>query len=186
MKTFTIVGGVNGCGKSSLTGVLRAQRSDLGVVIDADKLTAKAGGDPLRGGRAAVLRIRDCLQKGVCFTQETTLSGFSTAQRASAAGYRIRLYYVGLDTLEEHLSRIENRVRHGGHDIPAETVARRFATRWQCVAAVLPYCDEAAFYDNTNGFALVAEYRNGELLLLGDHRPDWILELKRYLEEATP
>ena len=28
MKVYTIIGGVNGTGKSSLTGVLRAQRND--------------------------------------------------------------------------------------------------------------------------------------------------------------
>lgn len=182
MKTFTIIGGVNGVGKSSLTGVLRGQRKDLGIVIDVDQLTARLGGNSLRGGKAAVKRIRDCLDAGICFTQETTLSGFTTAARASAAGYYIRLYYVGLDTAEESLGRIANRVAHGGHDIPSDVVLRRYNKRWADVAAVLPYCDEAAFYDNYNGFVEVAEYRNGELLLVGDYRPRWITELKAYLE----
>ncbi len=184
MKTFTIIGGVNGCGKSSLTGVLKAQRSDLGVVVDVDKLTASVGGDMLRGGKLALTRIRDCLARGVCFTQETTLSGFSTAKKASLAGYYIRLYYVGLDTLEESLDRIQNRVAHGGHDIPPEVVSRRFERRWRCVADVLPYCDEAVFYDNYNGFTVVAEYRNGEMSLRGDYRPRWIMDLKAYLEQV--
>lgn len=183
MKNFTIIGGVNGTGKSSLTGVLKGQMKDLGVIIDADKITAeKARGDVLKGGRIAVRRIKDCLSKGICFTQETTLSGFTTAKKASAAGYYIRLFYVGLDTVEESLFRIKNRVAHGGHNIPSDTVERRFSSRWQNVADVLPYCDEAVFYDNYNGFWKVAEYRNGELLLIGDYRPAWILELKTFLE----
>lgn len=45
----------------------------------------------------------------------------------------------------------------------------------------LPYCDTAEFYDNDNGFVLVAEYRNGELLLVGENTPRWILELRDYL-----
>ncbi|MCD8352712.1 MAG: hypothetical protein LUC47_00100 [Clostridiales bacterium] len=182
MKTFTIIGGVNGVGKSSLTGVLKGQLKDLGIIIDVDKIAAtKAGGDNLKGGRIAVRRIQDCLDKGICFTQETTLNGFTTAKRASAAGYHIRLFYVGLDSLEESLQRIENRVAHGGHDIPTDTVKRRFSSRWSAVADVLPYCDEAVFYDNYNGFVEVAEYRNGELLLKGDYRPAWVLELQTYL-----
>ena len=32
MKTYTIIAGVNGVGKSSLTGVLKAERNDLGYV----------------------------------------------------------------------------------------------------------------------------------------------------------
>ncbi len=182
MKTFTIIAGINGTGKSSLTGVLKGQLDDLGIIVDADRLTReRAGGDSFRGGRLAVERIRSCLAKGVCFTQETTLCGFTTARKASAAGYRIRLFYVGLNTLDECQARIRNRVSRGGHDIPADVVARRFARRWPAVAEVLPYCDEAVFYDNYNGFVEVAEYRNGELLLKGDYRPDWILELRDYL-----
>lgn len=182
MKTFTIIAGLNGTGKSSLTGVLKGQMNNLGVIVDANRLTReRAGGDSFRGGRLAVERICSCLDKGVCFTQETTLCGFTTAKKASAAGYYIRLFYVGLDTMEESLLRIQNRVAHGGHDIPTEVVVRRYARRWAVVADVLPYCDEATFYDNYNGFVEVAEYRNGELLLKGDYRPRWILELKDYL-----
>ena len=37
MKTYTIVGGVNGVGKSSLTGVLKSRTTDLGVIVDVDR-----------------------------------------------------------------------------------------------------------------------------------------------------
>ena len=88
---------------------------------------------------------------------------------------------MGLNTASESLERIQNRVRRGGHDIPHEDVLRRFDGRWEAVEKVLPYCDTAEFYDNDNGFVLVAEYRNGELLLVGENPPLWILELRNYL-----
>lgn len=72
MKIYTIIAGVNGAEKSSLTGVLRTENTNLGKIIDVDKIIAKY----------------------------------------------IRLYYVGLNTVEESLLRIENRVKKGGHDIP--------------------------------------------------------------------
>ena len=50
---------------------------------------------------------------------------------------------------------------------------------------VLPYCNEAAFYDNDNGFVEVAAYRNGELILEGGNRPRWIMELAAYLKEPA-
>ena len=75
IKTYTIIAGVNGTGKSSLTGVLWKQRSDLGQIIDADKLASDNGGNNILAGRLAIQQIRDCLAKGLCFTQETTLSG---------------------------------------------------------------------------------------------------------------
>ena len=187
MRTYTIIGGVNGTGKSSLTGVLRTQTTDLGTIIDVDKITAIGGLSPIEGGKIALQRILECLEKGVSFTQETTLSEKrteTTAAEAKRMGYFIRLYYVGLDTQEECMERIANRVRHGGHNIPAEVVERRFAGRWESAARVLPYCDEARFFDNDNGFVEVAEYINGELLLKGERRPAWVQELAGYLSRT--
>ena len=165
MKLYTIIGGVNGCGKSSLTGALKAERSDLGTVLDGDRPST----------------IDECLEKGISFTQETTLSGAHTERtirRAKDLGYTIRLYYIGLDTVEESLGRIRNRVAKGGHNIPREDVERRFSTRFADVLRVLPYCDEARFFDNDNGFVEVAEYRNGELFPRVADPPRWLRELR--------
>lgn len=189
MKIYTIVGGVNGVGKSSFTGVLKSRTTDLGVIVDVDKITAQMGGKALEGGKRAIRIMEDCIRDGVSFTQETTLSGHrpkAAAKRAKEAGYYIRLYYVGLDTAEESKRRIANRVARGGHDIGEADVERRFAGRWESLRAVLPFCDEAAFYDNDNGFVEVAAYRNGELILEGDHRPRWIVELAEYLKGEAP
>ena len=184
MKIYTIVGGVNGVGKSSFTGVLKERSTDLGVIVDVDKITAELGGNALAGGKAALKKIRECIDKGVSFTQETTLSGYkteATAKQVKELGYYVRLFYVALDTAEESLARIENRVKRGGHNIPHDDVVRRFAGRWEAVSKVLPYCDEAEFYDNDNGFVKVAEDRNGELRPVGDNRPHWLDELQEYL-----
>lgn len=184
MKTYTIIGGVNGVGKSSFTGVLKERSTDLGIIVDVDKITAELGTGALAGGKAALKKIEECIDKGVSFTQETTLSGRkteATAKRVQELGYRVRLFYIGLDSAAESLSRIANRVRRGGHNIPEEDVQRRFAGRWEAVAKVLPYCDEGEFYDNDNGFVKVAEYRNGELRPIGDYHPHWLMQLQAYL-----
>jgi len=60
---------------------------------------------------------------------------------------------------------------------------RRFESRFEALCKVLAYCDEAVFYDNENGFVVVGEYRNGELLSRGDYRPDWFLDLMQYRKE---
>lgn len=185
MKMYTIIGGVNGVGKSSLTGALKGTTNNLGTIVDVDKITAQLGGDTLAGGKAAVRLLDDCLEKGISFTQETTLSGRrteATAKKARERGYYVRLYYIGLDSAEESLVRIENRVRKGGHDIPKENVLRRFSDRFEAVAKVLPYCDEAEFYDNENGFVKVAEYKNGEVMCMGDYRPRWLVGLCQYIK----
>ena len=184
MKTYTIVAGVNGAGKSSLTGVLRTEITSLGKIVDVDKIIVKCGGNVMEGGKKSIELIDECLEKEICFTQETTLSGhriLATIKRAIEKGYYIRLYYVGLNTVEESLVRIENRVKKGGHNIPDTDVKRRFNKRFEDLVAVLQYCDEATFYDNENGFVAVAEYKNGEILQIGSSRPKWLEELMEYM-----
>lgn len=184
MKTYTIVAGVNGAGKSSLTGVLRTEMTNLGKIVDVDKMIVKCGGNVIEGGKKSIELIDNCLEKEICFTQETTLSGhriLNTVKKAIEKGYYIRLYYVGLNTVEESLARIENRVKKGGHNIPDTDVKRRFGKRFEDLVAILQYCDEATFYDNENGFAAVAEYKNGEILQIGNLKPEWLKELIEYM-----
>lgn len=187
MKTYTIIAGVNGAGKSSLTGVLRNQMTDLGIIIDVDRIAAAHGGNNVLAGRMGIARIRECLNKGICFTQETTLSGHLTAQTAQQArerGYYVRMFYVGLDTAEESMSRIANRVRKGGHNIPQEDVQRRFAARAASLSAVLPYCDECVFFDNDNGFVEVGSYRNGEITCT-QSTPQWMQHLANAVNQEV-
>lgn len=84
---------------------------------------------------------------------------------------------MGLDTVEESLLRIENRVKKGGHNIDTEAVEKRFDKRFDDLLAVLPYCNEATFYDNDNGFVAVAKYKNGELQPICSKSPQWLTEL---------
>jgi len=82
MKIYTIIGGMDGVGKSSFTGVLKSQTTDLGTIVDVDKITAQMGGKSLEGGKWAIRVIESYIKDGVSFTQETTLSG----HRGSCSG----------------------------------------------------------------------------------------------------
>lgn len=181
-RVYTIVGGVNGVGKSSFIGVLKSQRNDLGYIIDVDRLATKCGNNNLLAGRQALNMIDSFLDRGISFTQETTLSGsrtLKTIKRAMAESYTVRLYYIGLNSCEESLYRIQNRVRHGGHDIPPRDVQHRYSKRFGDLLKVLPYCNEVYFFDNYNGFNLVATYRNQEVVpqILPKDFPQWFTEL---------
>lgn len=179
MKTYSIIGGVNGSGKSSLRGTLVTQRNDMGVIIDTDSITVSCNGDKLLGGKKALKIINTCLEKGYNFTQETTLSGKlieKTIQRAKEKGYFIKLYYVAVGTADESIARIKNRVAKGGHNIPEEDVIRRYNKRFTDLARILPLCDEAEFFDNENGFVQVAEYMGGEIIKKGEYIPLWLSE----------
>lgn len=188
MKRYTIIGGVNGVGKSSLYGALTSDglgtADGFGTIIDPDKIIARLGGDKTEGGKEVVRIIGKCLENGVSFTQETTLSGKKTVKTVLSAkklGYRIVLYYIAVGTSDESVARIANRVRKGGHDIPEETVRRRFENRFDDLARLLPLVDEAVFFDNENGFVRVADLRGGKLTT-GSYVPAWLDELKERLK----
>ena len=187
MKTYTIIAGVNGVGKSSLTGVLARDTDSLGSIIDTDSITRQKNCNKIDGAREAVRRINMCLENGLNFTQETTLSGYRTLRTINTArelNYRIRLYYVAVESADESVRRIANRVQKGGHDIPTEDVIRRFSHRFDDLLKILPYCDSAQFYDNENGFVCVAEYLNGEIKRIGDYAPEWLNDLQgRFAEQ---
>ena len=178
MKIYTMIGGVDGAGKTSLLGVLRAERTDLGHVADAGELPPSC--DPCNIEPPTAPQIASALASGVSFTLETTLSGEypkSLCRKAKAAGYHIRLYYVGLNTPQESIQRIQNRAARGGRGTPEKVVEAGFSHRFEDILKVLPYCDEAKFFDNDNGFVLVAVYRNGQILPVGEARPVWLTQL---------
>jgi predicted ABC-type ATPase len=180
MKTLTLIAGVNGVGKSSFTGVLKSERSDLGFVIDADKMTAEFDGNVYKAGKAAVTKVNELLAHGESFTQETTLSGHfikKVAKRAKNDGYIIRLFYIGLNECGECKKRIKNRVEKGGHDIADADVERRFGKRYKDLLDIMQYCDHAVFFDNENGFIELGEYKNNKLIVKSDYLPKWFREL---------
>lgn len=167
MKTCTIIGGINGVGKSSLLGVLRAVRTDLGLVVDEKE-------------KAASKRIETALKDEINFSYETTLHGeFSKelCRRAKDAGYTVRLYYVGLDPVDENLLRIKNRAKNSWANAVCQEVQNQYAHRMDDLTVVLPYCDCADFYDNYNGFALIARKVDGHIESVGDYHPQWIIKL---------
>lgn len=185
MNSYILIAGVNGTGKSSLRGVLEGQGVLLGHIIDADKIAKDNNYNNILAGRKAIEEIDYCLKNNISFTQETTLAGHrveKTMKQARKQGYNIVLYYVGLNSREESLLRIANRVRKGGHNIPEDDVTRRFNNRLNSLKNVIPYCDKVIFYDNENGFVKVAEVVNNKFNYTNGYRPDWIVEFKNGLD----
>lgn len=185
MNNYIIIAGVNGTGKSSLRGVLEGQNVLLGHIIDADAIAKENNFDNIKAGKKAIDEINYCLENNISFTQETTLAGHRivrTIKQARKQGYYITMYYVGLNSMEESLQRIANRVKKGGHNIPEADVKRRFEKRISSLGKVIPLCDEIIFYDNENGFVKVAEIKNNKFQYTNGYKPDWIATYKKSLD----
>ena len=174
-KIFTLFAGVNGAGKSTLFSVDTA--ADLGVRLNTDEIVKERGWDwreataQLRAGRELLRRQKECLEKGVSFNQETTLSGVSilkAIQTAKAQGYLIRMRYVGVSSAEIAKERVAKRIAMGGHGVSGETIDRRYNASQEDLKKVFPLCDTVNIYDNSgDGLVLVASYVDGTWIRSG-------------------
>lgn len=174
-KIYTLFAGVNGAGKSTLFSVDTA--ADLGVRLNTDEIVKERGWDwrdasaQLRAGRELLRRQKECLEKGISFNQETTLSGVSilkAVQTAKERGYLIRMRYVGVNSPAIAKERVAKRIAMGGHGVSGETIDRRFDTSKDNLKKVFPLCDTVNIYDNSgDGLMLVASYVKGAWLKSG-------------------
>lgn len=94
------------------------------------------------------------VERGESFTFETTLSGRSYARLISnwqEQGYWVKLCFLSLPDPETALARVQNRVHEGGHDVPEETVRRRFYSGWRNFQQIYrDIVDEWTLYDSSD------------------------------------
>lgn len=86
------------------------------------------------------------------FAFETTLGGHIIAElleKALSVGIEVRVWYVGLESLELHIARVRQWVKNGGHDIPETKIRERYVrSRWNLIQ-LLPKLTEVIVYDNS-------------------------------------
>ena len=151
MPTLYVVAGPNGCGKSTLT---RTTWFSGVEVIDPDAIARDTmAGNPGQAAREALRRRRAAVAAGRTLVVETTLAGSGVLrlmETARKAGYRIVLHYVSVDSPDQALIRIRNRVVLGGHDVPESDLRRRFARSQANLPAAIARADEVLLHDNTD------------------------------------
>ena len=154
-----VLAGTNGAGKSSLAGAAFLQS---GVeYFNPDQaarliLARNPGLDQVEANSAAWHQGRRLLERAIAerktFAFETTLGGTTITgllHRALAAGIGVRVWYVGLESPDLHITRVRARVARGGHDIPAEQVRARYDSSRLNLIRLLPRLTELRVYDNT-------------------------------------
>lgn len=169
-KQLVILAGPNGCGKTTLADLLRADKvistyvnADLiaqGMSISDGELSA------ISAGRALLNRVEMALENGESFAFESTMAGRSWTKlikRAQALGYEVTICFAVVDSVEIALARIRERVKEGGHDIPSEVVERRFVRSRELFAThYRKICDRWYVFDNTGSAAcVIAAKENG-------------------------
>lgn len=166
-RKVIMIAGPNGAGKTTFAREFLPNEAGCPVFLNADLIAA--GLAPFAPETAAVQAGRLMLQEmarffaaGQSFAFETTLSGrgyLSHIRDWQASGYRVKLIFLRLDTPEEAIARVAQRVRQGGHHIPEATVRRRFASGLANFEHLYtPVVDAWALYDNAGAQPVLLDW----------------------------
>ncbi|MBK6660607.1 MAG: AAA family ATPase [Proteobacteria bacterium] len=162
-----ILAGPNGAGKTTFAQAFLPAEAQCPHFINADAIAVglsafQPEAAALRAGRVMLGEIEACAARRESFAFETTLSGrayLRHIQAWRALGYHVALYFLSLPSAELAIARVAERVRQGGHHVPAEVIRRRFEAGYRNFmdyyrAAV----DAWALYDNAGDEPLLLEW----------------------------
>ena len=186
---FHLLAGPNGAGKSTLyralveSGVIEKhlefvnadlyERNNLQHIPDLQQRSEAAR-------EWADARRDELLHARVGFVSETVFSHESKLgliDRAQLLGYQVVLYVVCLDDPQRLLARVSQRVREGGHDVPASRILERYPRTLAYLAQAVRIADLAFLYDAVDvtqgAHNLVALCEKKQTTLMTDELPCW-------------
>ena len=168
---FHLLAGPNGAGKSTLYRALVAsgsissqlefvnadlyEQSHLQHITDLQK-RSEAARDWADSRRDALLTAKVGFVSETVFSHESKLALIMQAQ---AIGFDVVLYVVSLDDPQHLLARVSQRVREGGHNVPAQRILERYPRTMANLKKAVRLADLAFVYD-------AAELEQGAHLLV--------------------
>ncbi|HZG00249.1 MAG TPA: zeta toxin family protein [Chitinophagales bacterium] len=167
MPTLFVIAGCNGAGKTTASYTLLPEVLGITEFVNADEIAR--GLSPfnpesvaIQAGRLMLERIHDLIGKQVDFAIETTLANKSYVtllENVKGLGYEVYLLYFWLSSPEMAVDRVATRVREGGHNIPIDTIRRRYHRGVRNLFRLyLPLADSWFLVDNSEQpFRVVAE-----------------------------
>jgi predicted ABC-type ATPase len=118
------------------------------------------------------------LLTGRSFSFETVMSShdkITFLRKAQARGYRTYLYYIATEDPAINISRVQHRVRMGGHPVPKAKIISRYARSLALLDDAIRYSHRAYIFDNSaHEWVWLAEITNGQDLELHcEQLPQW-------------
>lgn len=171
-----IIAGCNGAGKTTASFTILPEILGCKEFINADEIAK--GLSPfqpesvaMQAGRIMLARMDELLQKGEIFAFETTLATKSYKQKiewAQANGYEVTLLFFWLDSPNIAKERVAQRVAEGGHNIPLETIERRYYNGIANLFAIyIDMVDICYIFDNSEGerTPIAKKYKGGKEII---------------------
>lgn len=130
-----IIAGPNGAGKTTFAREFLPNEAACPVFVNADLIAAGLApfapeSAAIAAGRLMLSEINRHFSARSSFAFETTLSGkgyLKAITRWQKAGYTVELIFLRLDSPEQAIARVTQRVKQGGHHIPDPVIRRRFS-----------------------------------------------------------
>jgi predicted ABC-type ATPase len=182
-----VIAGPNGAGKTTVTTRLRSERWSHGVeYLNPDDVARDRFGDwnsptaTLEAARWTTARREELLaaRRGIAF--ETVFSApdkVDFVARAKAAGYFVRVFFIGTSNPRINAARVADRVLQGGHTVPVEKIISRYGRSMVQLADAIEIADRVYVYDNSiddRDALLCARTRDGELRKVYAPLPPWV------------
>lgn len=158
MKRILMIAGPNGAGKTTIASRLIPDLPMLYEFINADEIAR--GLAPLHpetvalsASKLMITRLRELFEANKSFAFETTAAGtnyIKYLKEAKSKGYQLGLIFLWVSSSNQAIQRVSKRVSQGGHNVPAETVKRRYyAGIKNLFKYYLPLADFAIILDNS-------------------------------------
>ena len=167
MPRLYIISGCNGSGKTTASYTLLPELLDCTEFVNSDEFAKSLS--PFSPESAYIMASRYMLKKiqylfdrREDFCLETTLATRSLIKMVRSAqekGYFVTVIYFWLNSPDMAVERVAKRVAAGGHNIPEETIRRRYSVGLNYFFNVyMPVCDKWILADNSEPpFKVVAE-----------------------------
>jgi predicted ABC-type ATPase len=129
-----VLAGPNGAGKSTSAEAILKGALGVDEFVNADVIALGLSGfEPDRAamaaGRIMLARLHELAQRRQSFAFETTLASRTFAPWLADLirdGYQFHLVFLWLPSADMAVARVAARVRDGGHNVPEETIRRRY------------------------------------------------------------
>lgn len=173
-----IIAGPNGSGKTTFVKRFLPFYAHCLNFVNADLIASGlAPFSPevaaVKAGKLMLEEIGNFRRQKSDFAFETTLAGrtyLRLLKEMREEGYNIHLFFLWLRNPDLALRRVRERVSMGGHDIPAETILRRFNRGvYNLFNLYHPLLDSWMLFDNSGDQPVVIAKETNGIMAISDN-----------------
>ncbi len=197
MPRLYIISGPNGSGKTTASYGVLPELLDCVEFVNSDEFAKHLApfapeSAYITASRLMLKKVQYLFDRREDFCIETTLATralIKMVRSAQAQGYYCTVLYFWLNTPDIAIERVAKRVATGGHDIPEETIRRRYIMGINYLFhSYMPLCDKWILADNsTPPFDIIAEGTKKGLIINDPIRYNRVRSLLTdYIEPQKP